>query len=61
MPGRLFMATLFPGLFIELKRKGGKASPEQLEMADFLRRAGYNVVIAQGFDEARRAIEAYLT
>lgn len=51
---------LFFGLYVELKRKGGKASPDQLEMADLLRRAGYSVVIAIGFDEARQAIVGYL-
>lgn len=55
-----FEPTLFHGLWIEMKRVGGKATPEQVEMADVLRRQGYNVVLAEGFDEARRAIMGYL-
>ena len=52
--------VLFHGMFIELKRIGGKLSPVQLEMCDLLRRSGYNVIVAQGADEAIRAIKAYL-
>ena len=51
---------LFAGLFLEMKRIGGKPSKAQLDMADLLRRAGYNVVIAYGFEEAQRAIRAYI-
>ena len=51
---------LFAGLFVEMKRRGGKPSKHQVEYADLLRRSGYNVVIAQGFDEAVRAIRAYI-
>ena len=51
---------VFCGLFLEMKRKDGKPSQAQLEMADLLRRAGYNVVIAYGADEAIRAIKAYI-
>lgn len=50
----------FSGLFIELKRVGGKPSPLQLEFTDLLRRQGYCVVIAQGSEEAIRAIKGYL-
>ena len=52
--------TLFNGLFIEIKRKGGKPSKDQLFMAELLRSAGFNVVIAEGFEEAERAIRAYI-
>lgn len=48
------------GLFIEMKRRGEKARPEQIEFADMLRRQGYSVVLAQGADEAIRAIRGYL-
>lgn len=51
---------LFHGLFIEAKRIGGKASPAQLEFATMLRKQGYSVVIAQGFEEMKRAIVGYL-
>lgn len=52
--------TLFFGLFVEMKRIGEKARPEQIVFADMLRRQGYSVVIAQGADEAIRAINGYL-
>jgi hypothetical protein len=51
---------LFAGLFIEMKKIGEQATPLQIEVADILRRQGYNVVIAEGSDEAIRAIRAYL-
>lgn len=47
-------------LFIEMKRKPNKPTPEQTEVIDYLRRAGYHCVIAWNFEEARTAIEAYL-
>jgi hypothetical protein len=59
----LFLAVqndLFAGLWIELKRIGGKATPEQVEMADTLRRQGYCAILAEGASEAIRAITAYL-
>lgn len=52
-------AMMFAGLFIEMKRIGGKAEPHQIEYCDLLRRQGYNVVIAQGAEEAIRAIKGY--
>lgn len=55
-----FIDVEFCGLFIEMKRKGEKARPEQIAFADMLRRQGYSVVIAQGADEAIRAICGYL-
>ena len=58
--GHYVQAVDFCGLFIELKRKGGKPSKDQLFMADLLRCAGFNVVIAYGFEEAQRAIRAYI-
>jgi hypothetical protein len=57
---KMLSATLFSGLFIEMKKIGGSASPLQLEIATLLRNHGYNVVIAEGSDEAIRAIRAYL-
>ena len=51
---------LFAGMFIEVKRKGGKPSKEQLEMIDLLRRQGYNCCICYGADECIRAIKGYL-
>lgn len=59
VPKMLHGHTTFHGLFLELKRIGGKASPDQIAMATLLRR-DYNVVIVEGCDEAMRAIKAYL-
>jgi len=56
-----YIDIAFHGLFLEMKRtKGSKTAPEQLEMADLLRRQGYNVVICKGADEAIRAIRGYV-
>lgn len=49
-----------PGLFIENKRKGEKPTESQAEFHLALRRLGWHVVVAQGFEEAKRAITAYL-
>lgn len=58
--GKWIYEQMFDGLFIEMKRKGEKARPEQIAFADMLRRQGYSVVIAQGADEAIRAIRGYI-
>lgn len=52
--------VMFPGLMLEMKRKGGKASAAQKEMHALLRAQGYVVVLAEGADEAIGAIRAYL-
>lgn len=52
--------AIFFGLFIEMKRRGEKARPEQIAFADLLRRQGYSCLIACGADEAIRAIRGYL-
>lgn len=51
---------LAAGLFIEMKRRGNKASPEQEAVILFLRQRGYHVVIAWDAGEAINAIKAYL-
>lgn len=56
-----WVQTDFCGLFIEMKRIGGKPTVAQINFADLLRRQGFNVVIVQGADEAIRAIKAYLS
>lgn len=49
------------GLFIEMKKpKGGRLSPDQKIVIPALKDAGYEVVVANGRDEAIHAIEAYL-
>lgn len=51
---------LYNGLFIELKRKGGKASPEQLEWLEHLKSQGYKAVVCVGFAAAIKTITDYL-
>ncbi len=55
-----FTQPLFAGLFLEMKRKGEKPNETQAAFHLELRKRGYNVIVAQGFEEARRAITEYL-
>ena len=48
------------GLWIELKREKGKATPEQKAYCETLRGLGYAAQICYGWEEARSMIEAYL-
>lgn len=48
------------GLFIELKRLGGRPTPDQRAWIDCLRRQGYWADVCCGWQDARDAIEAYL-
>lgn len=51
----------FNGLFVELKRrKGGKASAEQLAWLEALRKQGYYAVICHGWNDAAWNIQRYL-
>jgi hypothetical protein len=51
----------YHGFRLELKRvDGNKPSPEQLETLERLESVGYKVAVAWGFEEARRAVSAYL-
>ena len=49
------------GLFIEMKRKPNKPSPEQREWIAALRESGYMCVVAYGADEAIKTITHYLS
>jgi hypothetical protein len=52
----------YHGLYVEMKRrKGAKTTPEQTEWLEALRKQGYCAVVCYGFDEAREAVENYLT
>ena len=51
---------LFCGMFIEMKKVGVKARPDQVEFAGLLRKMGYNALICAGADEAIRSIRAYV-
>lgn len=48
------------GLFVEMKRAGGTTTVAQETVGDILHRHGYRVIVAQGADEAIRAIRAYI-
>jgi len=49
------------GLWIEMKRgRGGRVSPEQAEMLDYLQTVGHSVAVARGFDAARAVVAEYL-
>lgn len=51
-----------PGLFLELKKaKGGQVSGSQKQMHHELAEAGYPVCVCRGWDQARRAIENYMS
>lgn len=50
----------FHGLFIEFKRrKGGSVSPAQKEVMENLRKAGYAVEVAHGWEEATKIVKQY--
>lgn len=53
--------NLKAGLFIEMKvQVGGKVSDTQKEWHQFLKARRYEVVVANGFDEAVKAVTEYL-
>jgi hypothetical protein len=49
------------GLFIELKTATGRTTPEQREMIEQLRADGYAVEVCHGWEQARLAVEDYLS
>jgi hypothetical protein len=51
----------FHGLYIEMKRKGGKPSKKQREFQDYLLSQGYVAVVCEGWIEAKNVIERYLS
>lgn len=52
----------FHGFYIEMKRqKGGKISEEQAEWLDYLRGVGYYAEVANGFEEAKKHFNFYLS
>ena len=48
------------GLYIELKKKGGRVSPEQLWWMEELLKQGYEASICYGWQEASETIRRYL-
>jgi hypothetical protein len=52
----------YHGLALELKRvKGGRVSDSQKECLSKLAERGYKAVVCKGFDEAKKAIDLYLS
>lgn len=49
----------FCGLFIELKKIGGRASPEQKEFITAMQELGYGAVVVQGWQECVNTIRSY--
>mgnify|MGYP002718113354 FL=1 len=47
------------GLYIELKSRTGRPSPEQREFGAFVESQGFKVVYARGWEEAWRAVCEY--
>ena len=52
--------VMFSGMFIEMKRKGQKATPDQIDFGSLLRKMGYSALICLGADEAMKAIKGYI-
>jgi hypothetical protein len=50
----------YAGLFIEMKRSGGRVSPDQAIKITKLTIAGYLCRVCYGFTEAKKTIEEYL-
>lgn len=50
----------YHGLFIEMKRKGGKPSKEQMQWLDDLNKNGYRAVICYGWEQAAETIKNYM-
>jgi hypothetical protein len=60
----IFLAVprkLYHGLFIELKKIGGKPRPDQLVFMEHVRSQSYAACIVEGWLSARDAIVSYLT
>ena len=50
----------FSGLWIEMKRMGGRVRPEQREFLEKMRDLGYDGVVCHGAEEAIEKIHAYM-
>lgn len=57
----IFIADGKPGMFIELKAKGGRLSDSQKHRIRELVVAGYQVSVCFGWEEAKKAAVEYLT
>ena len=50
----------YHGLYLELKKAGGRLQPEQREFADYVREQGYSWFVATGYWDAIHTILCYL-
>ena len=50
----------YHGLWIEMKRKGGKVSNLQAEMMSYLGNARYLTAVCYGTDEAKKTLKEYM-
>ena len=53
-------ASGYAGMYIEMKKPGGRLSPDQRDMIAELRAAGYHVVVAYSVDDAWDHLTTYL-
>lgn len=51
----------FSGLWLEMKRQGGRVRPEQLDFLQTMRALGYDTAVCPGAEAARQKIHAYMT
>lgn len=51
----------WPGLYIEMKKPGGKPSKEQIEFMEFVKAQGYGVAVCDHWRKAADVLTAYLT
>lgn len=56
----LFIADGKPGMYIELKKPGGRVSEKQKTILNGLHEAGYRVAVCYGWEDAKLAVEFYL-
>ena len=50
----------YHGLYLEMKTKGGRISPEQKDFLAFVKNNGYAAFVAWSWDEAAEMIEKYI-
>jgi len=55
-----FPAGTYHGMYLEMKKPGGKLSKEQKEFLEFVKDAGFYTGVAYGYDEAVQHIEYYM-
>lgn len=51
---------VFSGLYIEMKKPGGKASKEQIEFGEFVQNQGFLFYVCDNWQYAANIIESYL-